>query len=174
MHSKTEHATNHASPSPQISPKPTEDSDADTEESHERKLARLMTVHLSTSTTNLSGDIDTNTHALTPAVEFLLGLHHEQTLIFSSIQDLEARITRIETKVWALSAADCDNLRALREVLVLSEKLCFGLFVADLVVWHISGEKNGDWNEGLEEVRDGVGRMVEVFDREVERLGVGV
>jgi hypothetical protein len=168
--SGTGHAVKRPPPSPQPSPRPIKDTDkdTDTEESHERKLTHLMSLRHPASSPSPGSDFDIDTHSLTPAVEFLLGLCHEQTLVSASVQGIEARITRIETK----DAADRDKLRALRELLLLSEKLCFGLLVAELVVRLHLGEEKGDWGEGLTEVREGVGKMVGLFDGEVERLGV--
>jgi hypothetical protein len=172
--SGTEHAVKRPPPSPQPSPRSIKDTDrdtdkdTDTEESHERKLTHLMSLRHPASCPSSGSDFDVDTHSLTPAVEFLLGLCHEQTLVFASIQGIEGRITRIETE----DAADRDKLRALRELLLLSEKLCFGLFVAELVLRLHLGEEKGDWSEELTEVREGVGKMVGLFDGEVERLGV--
>jgi hypothetical protein len=166
----------------------------DSEEGHERELDRLMTLHLAQGNIRKQNPAVENVLSLIvafqdyisnqghfpndytcinvdPTVEFLLALQDEQVQLNHRTMLFEAEIERIRKKNFTLDTTDHIKIERLEEKLKLTSTLCFGLFIAEYAFCDMVDEKRTSLDGALVELRGSVGRMVEVYDGDMERLG---
>jgi hypothetical protein len=166
----------------------------DSEEGHERELDRLMTLHLAQGNipkqnpaaenvlspiVAFQDNISSQGHFpndytcidVDPTVEFLLALRGEQILLHHRTMLFESEIKRIREKVFTLDTTYHIKIEQLEEKLKLTSTLCFGLFIAEYAFCDVVDEKRTSLDGALVELRGSVGRMVELYDGDMERLG---